>query len=88
MERFDFLMERFSVGHGAQSRLAAALHLLHQLRQLFTEARGLGFGDIRSFPDLYKSGNDLTAYSSIALDAPKRIRGGGSNRLISSTCPP
>ena len=38
--------------------------------------RGLGFGDIRSFPDLYKCGNGLTAYSSNALDALKRIHGG------------
>ena len=30
----------------------------------------------------------MTAYSSNALDAPKRIREGRSSRLISSTCPP
>ena len=45
--------------------------------QLFTEVLGLGFGDIRPFPDLYKCGNGLTAYSSNALDALKRIHGVG-----------
>ena len=45
-------------------------------------------GDIKSFPDLYKCGNDLTVHSSNVLDAPKHLYGGSSSRVISSTCPP
>ncbi len=50
---------------------------LRKALQLFSES----FGDNKPFPDLYKCGNGLTAYSSNALDAPKRIRESGSNRL-------